>query len=144
MWHVSSELGGFVTLPGTACTVLYCLLWDGSDGVLDRACNVLPLLCCNPQPPTCCDQREHEQIITDCSGLQLFHHASPMVIFKLHIILIFANLAISGDIWGSLVGIPGIQDASHVPESFWRFAKDQGIVGRRAGGVLHQGGLSTT
>ena len=22
---------------GTACTVLYCLLWDGSDGVLDRA-----------------------------------------------------------------------------------------------------------
>ena len=23
-------------LQGAACTVLYCLLWDGSDGVLDR------------------------------------------------------------------------------------------------------------
>ncbi|CAL1155036.1 unnamed protein product [Cladocopium goreaui] len=52
-----------VTVECTACTVLYCLLWDGSDGVLD---------------------------------------------------------------------------ASHVPESFWRFAKDQGIVGRRAGKALQQ------
>lgn len=52
-----------VTVKCTACTVLYCLLWDGSDGVLD---------------------------------------------------------------------------ASHVPESFWRFAKDQGIVGRRAGKALQQ------
>jgi len=52
-----------VTVECTACTVLYCLLWDGSDGVLD---------------------------------------------------------------------------ASHVPDSFWRFAKDQGITGRRRGKALQQ------
>lgn len=29
--------------------------------------------------------------------------------------------------------LPLRQDASHVPESFWKFAKDQGIAGRRTG-----------
>ena len=33
------------------------------------------------------------------------------------------------------------QDASHVPDSFWRFAKDQGITGRRRGAAKGQGGI---
>ena len=75
MWHFSFELSGFITSPGTACTVLYCLLWDGSDGVLDRACNVLPFCLCALSTQLVAisgKMNKSSLIVQDCSGFTMF------------------------------------------------------------------------
>ena len=107
---------------GTACTVLYCLLWDGSDGVLDRAggTETTPASGCEIHGETetlVHDSDVHETVVTG-QGLRVrrFRSGVHRAWFGCSLLRRF---------------FVRLQDASHVPESFWKFAKDQGITGRR-------------
>lgn len=137
---------------GTACTVLYCLLWDGSDGVLDRQGWTSPKGELNHRHTlqvlqgfiSSEDASFFSRLISKSKDMPLHNCLHERNLFKVDSIvewfIQFTRNMRSSNLVAARNTTPlcytpseAPQDASHVPDSFWRFAKDQGITGRRRG-----------